>query len=191
MGMFDTKENTETEQVVEDTTETLRSLIDTAKVRYHLGKVAVQVIQVPEKRVVQTEDGTFKEMKKDGVYLSRMGDGKMGPWSYTLDPENPADQKLIEVVDQWIQDNPQTARANDIWKMGTKRPQERIKNWDNMTPDQVRAVMEATEQDLIWAMQYEILRPEGEREEIIQVIEDIYQMRLNDAVDKSDDAPEV
>jgi hypothetical protein len=98
----------------------------------------------------------------------------------------------MRIVDGWIEKNPSKARVNGIYKMGTTRPVSRIQNWDQMDEEQVRSVLEATQTDLTWAMEYELLRPDelgGPREEILDLIEEIHANGYRSLAERSEEAP--
>lgn len=173
-------------------TTTLREQLDSRLVRYRLGKVFVQTIEKPFTRTVQLDDGRFGEMKSEGLYLARVGDGTGTNLSDGFDPSVPEQAEAIRKYDQWLEQNKMTAFRNGIEKIGVKRPAARIPNWDNMDLGQLENVVEAVKPDLLWAMEYELLRdPEigGPREDVVNLLEEIYAHGFMSSIEESDMVP--
>lgn len=171
---------------------TLREQVENRKCRYHLGKCRVLVIDTKRSNMVQREDGRYVDISDPTVYLQRQGDGKMGPWSHELDPLNEQHADYIAVIDDWIQRHPREAKTKEVFKIGSGRPPEQIRNWDNMDPEEIRTVLDATKGDLDWAMDYELKRPDelgGEREEVVEVLEDLYVNGFESEIESSEEAP--
>jgi predicted Fe-S protein YdhL (DUF1289 family) len=178
-----TKTETKKETKAKELT-ALRDKLATDKVRYVIANAAVVVIDNPDSTLVQKDDGSFGKMKKDGIYLTRIRGMRHSPVSEQFDPMQEDQKKYIDIVDEWIKDNPDAARRAGVFKLGTRRPNERIANWDHMDASQIEAVMRATETDVIWAIQYELNRDEedgGPRKDVIQVIEKIYGEKVGEA----------
>ena len=168
---------------------TLRETVEAKKVRYHLGRAGTLVIRVPSSRTVQREDGKFVELKEEAIYLSRIGDGKMGYYSQEFDPSDDQQSTYMAIVDDWLAKNDRIAKSRRIWKTGASRPPALVKNWDNMDAEQIRSVMDATEGDLAWAMDYELYRPDGIREDVIDVLEDLFANGFESTIERSEEAP--
>jgi len=171
---------------------TLRETLEGRDVLYRLGKIGIQTIRQPKKRFMQLDNGTYETVLDDGVYMTRMGDGRSTELTIPMDPDNPVHAKLIKDYDEWISKNPYKATRNQISKLGANRPGERIQNWDNMTVNQVEAVLDAIKPDLIWCMEYELKRPleiGGPREDIIEVLESAHVEGFKSDVEQSEEAP--
>lgn len=174
-------------------TKTLREQLDSRRVRYRMENVFVQTIEGPNTSTVLRGDNTFGEVKKPGVYLQRIGDGST-KLSDGLDPLNEDHKVLIDKYDEWIAKNPFIARRNGIEKIGVKRPAARIPRWDHMDVGQIEAVLEATQPDLLWAMEYELYRDDelgGPRQDVIDLLEDINVNGYMSSVEESDVVPAI
>ena len=173
-------------------TETLRDKLEGRDVMYRLGKVGIQTIRQPQKRMVELKDKTFEKVTEHGVYMRRMGDGRHSELTVPLDPTNPEHAELIDQYDTWLEEHPHKAVFNRISKVGHDRPVDRIQNWDAMTVEQVQNVVEAIKPDLLWCMEYELKRPEdkgGPREEVIELLEDLHTEGFTTDVEQSEEAP--
>lgn len=171
---------------------TLREQLENRNVKYRLENVSVQAISLPDSHTVQLEDGRYKEVDVDGVYLTRFGRGDSTVLSDAFDPSNDEHAKYIAIVDEWIAKNPVKAAENGISKIGAVRPPVRVQNWDNMDEDQILNVLEATQTDLLWAMEFELMRPAelgGPRQEVIDTVEDLYARGFTKKAEQSQEAP--
>ena len=180
----------------------LREQIQTRHVRYRLNNVAVLCLQKP-KEVPVMRDGVQHMHKEPAIFITRIGDGKMGPFTEQFDITEESVREYVDFVDAWIARNPRGAAQAGLAKLNDERPPARIQNWDNMSAEQIRTVLDATRIDLTWAMEYELLRPDtifdlagqeatgGPREEVIDLIEDLWANGFSKAIDESDEAPDL
>jgi hypothetical protein len=140
---------------------------------------------------------------EQAIYITRVGDGKMGPFTEQFDISEDGVRDYVDFVDEWIVKNPQHARNAGLAKLNDERPPNKVQNWDNMSTEHIRTVLDATRIDPTWAMEYELLRPDtiydlagqevpgGIRDDVVDLIEDLYANGFQKDVDRSEEAPDL
>lgn len=172
--------------------ETLKETLNGRGVRYRLKNVGIQTIDIPSSALVMQDDQTWGRVTKGGLYMSRLGDRKQTELTGIFDPENPEHAMIIQAYDYWIEKNPARARSNGIEKIGVNRPDARIDRWDEMSIDQIEAVVDALKPDLLWAYEFESKRPDdlgGPRDEVLELLEAFHENGFTQDIQVSEEAP--
>ena len=171
---------------------TLEETVNTKGVQYRLKNVGIQTIDIPSSAMVMQDDNTWGRLKKEGLYLTRMGDRKSSELSGIFDTDDPKQMLFVDAVDRWIEENPARAKANGIERLGLTRPDPRIDRWDSLDIDQIEAVVDALKPDLVWAFEFESKRSEelgGPREEVLELLEAFHKNGFTSNIEKSEEAP--
>lgn len=169
---------------------TLREEVEGQGVAYVLERCTVLLLEKGQDISKPKGDGTYIQERTPDIYVTRAHKGTNLTYKF-----NPLDEKQAEVIsvyDEWIAKNPGKARAKGFYKVGDVRPQNFIQRWDEMTVEQIEAVVDAMQPNLVTAMQYELLRPEdlgGPREEVIDLLETIYAEGSSSEIEASEEAP--
>lgn len=167
--------------------QTLHEQVNSRFVRYDMALAAYVVIRGTKKMTVQKDDGTYGDITTPGCILQRASRGST--LSPRLDPVEHAE--YIEEVDKFIEVNVNYARQLGLRKIGSTRPDERIENWDNMDLDEIEMVMKATNGDLLWAYEYETHHPEGQRADVLELLEEMNVTGDTVRAEASEEAPAI
>jgi hypothetical protein len=168
--------------------DTLRKEVESEKVKYSLN-IGRLVIDPKDDVIVQLANGRHGTVHNQGLVVERDGPQHSDGFTGEFDPKIPAHAEYIRRVDEFIEANPHIVTNPKIqlrkWS-GNKIPPDGA--WDELSVEQIRGLMALPGKDLKAAMRYELSKGEDARDEVLDVLEELYS-----SVDMSnvDDADEV
>jgi hypothetical protein len=173
----------------------LQQKVNSDKVRYALacGRLVIQ----PKGSQLIEVGGRWERMELPGISLTSEGERRSDGVTREYDPTNPKDAKIIETVDQFMEDNPEVVNLITVQlrKMTGPSLGAPLPRWDEMDAESIVKGIMATSHDPEHCYRYELQRNDrfdrnGQklepREEVLDALE-----RLNDDLENTrKDAPE-
>lgn len=171
----------------------LREKISNNKVRYAIATGRVSLLPA-RSRVVDTNEGP-KVVQEPGLSLEAVGVQRPGGggsareagMTREFDPANPSDAELIRRIDEFIEMYPEIAGSPKIQLVklqgeGSLIPHGR---WNELGVADLETLINLNGLSLEACMQYEISRGDQTRREVVKLLEDLYEKRLEETIDAS------
>lgn len=177
--------------MTENTKGRLQDTVENDLVRYRM-RYGTFILEGNQPKVIQLRDGSFDKINNpNALILSRDGAAREMQVSTPFNPRDPEDAEKIKRIDDWIEKHPQSARISGLFKVNNDYidPPGGIKNFYQLEADRIEIILDGTGLDLQNAMRYELRNPQGPREDVLDVLENLHNKQVAHLSDASEEAP--